>query len=278
MKNIIKRSDLEYNMKDGWYCEVKKTLPPGGNKANEGEEIYIAQKGYAIYARGIISEIKRIEKNSLNEFVKYSLQETNVKDDLYWLSKIKRFSLEKDSFKVHILEYKISNTELLESTIPLEKKFLNRPVWYRVEDDYEFKVPEKNTILTKHIPTKVREEVYHRFKIKLKKGEFAVDIDHFVPLKHGGPGNIIENLIPIGPSINRRKSDSIPSKIYDLGNKFGVKIPSQIIIEHDRFYSSKKEKELALKIIEKINDQSIDKIRSDYKLIRDFHFPSLANA
>ena len=97
-------------------------------------------------------------------------------------------------------------------------------------------------------------------------------------MKHGGPGNIIENLIPIGPSINRRKSDSIPSKIYDLGNKFGVKIPSQIIIEHDRFYSSKKEKELALKIIEKINDQSIDKIRSDYKLIRDFHFPSLANA
>ena len=70
MKNVIKRSDLEYNIKDGWYCEVKKTLPPGGNKANEGEEIYIAQKGYAIYARGIISEIKRIEKNSLNEFVK----------------------------------------------------------------------------------------------------------------------------------------------------------------------------------------------------------------
>ena len=36
MKNVIKRSDLEYNIKDGWYCEVKKTLPHGGNKANEG--------------------------------------------------------------------------------------------------------------------------------------------------------------------------------------------------------------------------------------------------
>ena len=55
MKNVIKRSDLELNIKDGWYCEVKKTNPPGGNNANEGEEIYIAQKGYAIYARGIIS-------------------------------------------------------------------------------------------------------------------------------------------------------------------------------------------------------------------------------
>ena len=185
---------------------------------------------------------------------------------------------EKEPFRVYILEYRVTNTELLNSIIPLEKEFLNQAVWYRVEDDYEFKIPIKNTILTKHIPTKVREELYHRFKIRLKKGEFAVDIDHFVPLNHGGPGNIIENLVPIGPSINRRKSDSIPSKLYDLGEKFGIKVPSQIKIEHDRFYSSKKEKEIAQKIINKINKQSLDDIRHDYKLIRDFHFPSLSNS
>ena len=57
--------------------------------------------------------------------------------------------------------------------------------------------------LTKHIPTKVREEIYHKYKININ--EHPVDIDHFVPLSIGGPGNIIENLIPVGPSINRRK-------------------------------------------------------------------------
>jgi len=278
MKNLIKRPDFNYNIKDGWYCEVRKTHPPAGNKSKEGEEIYIAQNGYAIFARGIISEIKRIEKNGIKEFLNYSLNETNVKSDLYWLTKIKHFSKEKEPFKVHILEYRVTDTELLDNAIPLEKKFLEQTVWYRIDDDYEFTVPEKNNFLTKHIPTKVRQEVYHRFKINLKKGDFAVDIDHFVPLKHGGPGNIIENLIPIGPSINRRKSDSIPSKLYDLGLKHGIKVPSHIKIEHDRFYSSKKEKEIAQKIINKINDQSLVDIRTDYKIIRDFHFPSLSDS
>ena len=64
MKNLIKRKNLNYNIKDGWYCEVKKNMRPSGCNALEGETIYIAQNGYAIFAKGIISEKKII--SSLN--------------------------------------------------------------------------------------------------------------------------------------------------------------------------------------------------------------------
>ena len=275
MKNLIKRKDLNYNIKDGWYCEIKKGSSPNGSKAEVGEEIYIAQNGYAIFAKGVISEKKLIEVNGLSEFVRYSSSETKVKADEYWLSKIRHYSKSKEPYKICILEYKISNTELFENTIPLQEEFLEQSAWYYLEDDFKFKIPEKKEELTKHIPTKVREDVYHRFKINLK--EFAVDIDHFVPAKHGGPGNIIENLIPIGPSLNRRKGDSIPSKLYELGKKFNIKIPAHITVGHNKYYDDSKDKRAARKIIEKINSQSLDEIKGDYKLIRDYHFPSIKN-
>ena len=275
MINLIKRKDLNYNIKDGWYCEIRKGSSPNGSKAKVGEVIYIAQNGYAIFAKGIISQKKIIEVNGLAEFVRYSDSESNVNDDAYWHSKIKHYSKAKEPFKIYILEYKISNTELFENTIPLQKEFLEQTAWYYLDDNFNFSVQEKKYELTKHIPTKVREDVYHKFKINLK--EFAVDIDHFVPAKHGGPGNIIENLIPIGPSLNRRKGDSIPSKLYDLGKKFSIKIPTYIKIHHNKYYNDTRDKRTARKIIEKINAQPIDKIRSDYKLIRDYHYPSIKN-
>ncbi|MCH2022305.1 MAG: hypothetical protein MK207_07450 [Saprospiraceae bacterium] len=278
MKNLIKRKNLDYNIKDGWYCEIKKGSSPNGSKAEVGEEIYIAQNGYAIFAKGVISEKKIIKVNGLAEFVKYSAggpEGTKVKDDVYWYSKIKDFAKEKEPYKICILEYYIKDTELFENTIPLEEQFLKQTVWYYLHDDFKFKIPKNNKELTKHIPTKVRNEVFDKFKINLK--EFSVDIDHFVPSKHGGPGNIFENLIPIGPSINRSKGDSIPSKLYDLGKKFNIKIPAHIKIDPIKYYNGAKEKKEARKIIEKINAQSLDAIRSDYKLIRDYHFPSIKN-
>lgn len=273
MKNLIKRKNLNYNIKDGWYCEVKKNMRPSGCNALEGETIYIAQNGYAIFAKGIISEKKIIEIDNFSDFVKYCLNESMIIDNDYWISKIKEYSKQTKNFKVYILEYKIINTKLFENTIPLEKRFLKQSAWYRIEDDYEFIVPISNSKLTKHIPTKVREEIYHKYKININ--EHPVDIDHFVPLSIGGPGNIIENLIPVGPSINRRKGDKIPSKLFDLSKKFGVDIPSQISIRHDKFYQSTQYKKLAKKIISSLNNQSIENIRKDYKAIRDYHFPSL---
>ena len=146
MKNLIKRKDLNYNIKDGWYCEIKKGSSPNGSKAEVGEEIYIAQNGYAIFAKGVISDKKLIEVDGLSEFVRYSSSETKVKADEYWLSKIRHYSKSKEPYKICILEYKISNTELFENTIPLQEEFLEQSAWYYLEDDFKFIHSKEKTL------------------------------------------------------------------------------------------------------------------------------------
>lgn len=273
MKHLIKRKDLGYTITQGWRCEVKLGSSPSGFKAQKNDIVFVAQNGYAIFAKAVITKIKPIVTLiGLSDFVKYSQQTSKVKDDAFWLSKIKHYSNKKEPFKVFVLEYYLSEIEQFEFCIPLETRFLKQSAWYYLEDDFELKLPKNKTNLTAHIPTKIREEVFHQFKIQ--SNEHIIDIDHFIPRSLGGPGNIIENLIPISPSINRRKSNHVPSKLFDLGEKFNIPVFSYLNVEHSKFYSKPSELALAKKIIEKINTQSIEKIRADYLLIRRFHFPS----
>ena len=46
---------------------------------------------------------------------------------------------------------------------------------------------------------------------------------------------------------------------------------------HNKYYDDSRDKRAARKIIEKINSQSLDEIKGDYKLIRDYHFPAIKN-
>jgi len=273
MKHLIKRKNLEYTIKEGWRCEVRTESKPSGSNAKPNDEIYIAQNGYAIFAKGIIAEVNILELNGLEEFVRFSQHGTNVKDDSFWISKIKNYSSKKVLNKVFVFEYNISNIEQFDYCIPLEKRFLIQSSWYYLEDEFQFTIPENSNELTNHIPTKIREEVYHIFKINSK--EHILDIDHFVPRSLGGPGNIIENLIPISASINRRKGNSVPSKLYDLAKKFGIKTPANFEFKHDKFYSKPLELTLAKRIIEQINAQSITEVKTDYEEIRKAHFPYL---
>ena len=276
MQNLIKRNTTSFKAKDGWYCEVNlRNSPRYSNEITDGEEIYIAENGYAIFAKGIISEKNIIVKNKFEDFVRYALLESKVEDNDFWFTKMKKYAQEKDPLKITILEYKVTNTELLEFTIPLEERFLKRQVWYR-EEDFKFQVTEKTSNLTKHIPTKIRRDLWQIFNINLK--DYTPDIDHFVPVSLNGPGNIIENLVPMGKQINRSKSDKVPSKLFELGKKFNIKVPKHIIedIDSKKYFNPIGEnKELAKKIIEKINKQSIEDIRKDYKYVRDYHIPSL---
>lgn len=272
-KHLIKRKDLNYNIKDGWFCEVKTGGSPSGSRLKKNDLIYIAQSGYAVFGKGYATEVREITKTSTFEkFVYYALNESNVKDDKYWLSKIRSYS-KLDNFKdTYILEYKIEQIEQFDICYPLDSRFLKTSVWYYLEDSFELKMPKNNLELTQHIPTKIREEVYHKYKINIKV--HILDIDHLVPKSLGGPGNIIENLIPISASINRRKSNSVPSKLYDFGGKFGISIPKHIELRHDLFYSKAKELSIAKRIIQKINSQEITKVKEDYNSIKAFHFPS----
>jgi CRISPR/Cas system Type II protein with McrA/HNH and RuvC-like nuclease domain len=111
---------------------------------------------------------------------------------------------------------------------------------------------------------------------KLNSKEHIIDIDHFVPRSIGGPGNIIENLIPISASINRKKSNHVPSKLLDLAKQFGEKKPNNLVVSHDKFYSDRENLNLAKRIVEKINFQTDNELRITYRTIRDFHFPYLS--
>ncbi len=274
MKHLVKRKNLDYKITGGWMCEVKRGGSPSGSKVSINDTVYVAQSGYAIFGKGIVLDVKNIVVvSTLEKFVKYALNNSNIKDDSFWLMKIKQYS-KLDVFQaIHILEYKLGEVEQFERCYPLEERFLKSSAWYYLEDDFSLSELKVNTHLTLHIPTKVRETVYHQFKINSKV--HIVDIDHVVPQSLGGPGNIIENLVPISPSINRRKSNSVPSKLYDLGNKFNIKVPSYIELKHNLFYSSSNELKLAKQIIEKINSQNIEYIKHDYQLVRSYHFPNV---
>ena len=88
MQNLIKRETISFKAKDGWYCEVNLTNSPKySNDITDGEEIYIAQNGYAIFAKGIISEKNIIVKNKFEDFVRYALLESKVEDNDFFLKK-----------------------------------------------------------------------------------------------------------------------------------------------------------------------------------------------
>ena len=103
--HLIKRKNLNYKIFDGWMCEVKKGGKPIGSTLKEGDVVYIAQSGYAIFGKGIVSKIKEIKTfKSLEEFIKYSLHESEVEDDAFWLMKIKEYSKSDHIKDIFILE------------------------------------------------------------------------------------------------------------------------------------------------------------------------------
>jgi hypothetical protein len=271
--HLIKRKDINFDLKDGWYCEFNLNKSPTGIHVKSGDTIYIAQNGYAVYGKGVVNKVLTIEFHSLEEFVHYAMHESNVKDKDYWISKFKDYSDKLPVSRIQGFEYDLKDTECFDFAIPLEKRFLLQPAWYYLEDDFTLSIPSSSKILTAHIPTKIRLEIYQKFKIV--SNEHLIDIDHFVPRSVGGPGNIIENLIPISASINRKKSNHIPSKLLDLAKEFGFDRPKGFILSHDKFYVDKESLRLAEKIVQKINAQELDKVKKTYKRVRDFHFPYL---
>jgi hypothetical protein len=237
--------------------------------------IYVAQNGYAIYGKGTVEKVIKLEFTSFADFVKYALHQSNVLDDRYWFSKFKDYSKGLSVSCIKILEYKLTSTECFDYTIPLEDRFLKQSSWYYLEDSFIIYSPKNIDQLTLHIPTKIRALVYHMYKIV--STDHIIDIDHFVPRSIFGPGNIIENLIPISASINRRKSNHIPSKLLDLAPEFGFQRPKKLVVSHDKFYSDRDSLSLGKKIVEKINRQPVADLRRTYRTIRDFHFPYLSN-
>jgi hypothetical protein len=273
--HLIKRREVDFNLKDGWYCEVSLNKSPIGSKVKSGDTIFVAQNGYAVFGKGVVDQVLNFEFHSLQEFVQYAMHKSNVDDKLYWLAKFKIYSEKLPVSVIKGFEYNLIGTESFDFIIPLEKRFLEQQSWYYLEDDFTLTIPSHSKNITLHIPSKIREDIYHKYKIVSK--EHIIDIDHFVPRSIGGPGNIIENLIPISVSINRRKSNHVPAKLLDLAEDFGLKKLKGFTLSHDKFYSTRDSLTLAKEIVQKINEQEISEIKNTYKIIRDFHYPYLKN-
>ena len=106
-----------------------------------------------------------------------------------------------------------------------------------------------------------------------------IDIDHFVPKSLGGPGNIEENLVPVGLSLNRYKSNQVPSGLFNyaylVSEDFRLRC-SKIEIEQNKYYKDAKSKGMAKIITAKINmKEELNEIRNIYREIKKFHNQNL---
>ena len=242
---LIKRSnsfrDLKKNnSKKKGYFEItisKDKRNPPSHKLKMHDIIYVAETSGGIYAKGKVVKTLSVDVfSTIEEVLDYSKQ---FKDDSYWLDKIRLFKdkLSSDSnYKLRCHQY-YTNQKLLKRTIPYNgplkeydasiKRGLasiffelkEKDVKYLNENpDYSLKQVKK---LDPKIPGDLRLKIYSFFNQNYSIGHL-IDVDHFVPKSVGGPGNIIENLVPIGLSLNRYKSDSIPRSFFEvaLNNDF----------------------------------------------------------
>ena len=214
------------NNKSLFETAIKKNSPVS-SKLLLGDIIYIAETKYGIYAKGMVSTIFDIvEIKSMDEAIKFYKKYKTI-DANYWMTKIIDFDKaigQNSNAILKFQEYQI-NQKLLSRTIPLigpldKAKFWQGMVLLDEEKTNYIENPlyEEEHELKAEIPSSLKMDIYSLFNQKLRITHW-IDIDHFVPKSAGGPGNIIENLVPIGLGLNRYKSNSIPRGLFEVANK-----------------------------------------------------------
>lgn len=301
--HILNRRDIETSARkkrragEGWTTESRIGSRPPGFYATEGADkrgdiVYINLSGYGVVARGEIIDRTANTFFSIEEVLDFvRSKKAKDKSRLFWggiiLDKCKTISKTKP---LHVLEI-LSRYDLLPHLIRLDpKKFKNR--WsYRtldgpLEDKENYQEENFNPLIPNHLKRDIQ-IISNQFS-----KDFVFDVDHFVPKSCGGPGNIIENLIPLNSSVNRGKSDSIPAGLFEEARKYPAIInhPDVLKIKSDylsaerkysitEFFENAKARDLAKIIIRIINakDFNIDEAKSFYKHVRDFHFPKFSD-
>ncbi len=273
-KHLIKRKNVKnYQVKNGWYCETKIGNRPIGSIAKINDTIYIAETGYAIFAKGVIKQTNLFEFDNIEKFTQHVMNETNVKDVEYWFKKLKNYYNRDVMNNIFIFEYKITNTVLLDRTYPIDN-YRGQNAWYYLPDNFDLsEVKHHNTFLTLHIPSRIRREVYNMYK--LNSTAHLIDIDHFVPKSIGGPGNIIENLVPLGQSLNRAKSNEIPSRLFEYATDEEKRRINSLEMHPNKFYKGADYIRIGQNIVTRINQKPEEELKEIYKEIRNFHFPYL---
>lgn len=297
--HILNRRDIETSSRkrrksgEAWTTETRIGSRPAGFKATEdaekrGDIVYLNLSGYGVVAKGKI--INRIPNtfNRIEEVLEY-VRSKEAKDNsrLFWgeiiIDKCKTISKNKP---LHVLEL-LSHFEVLPNLIRLDsKKFSNQWSYKTLEGPLEKEENYEEEKFNPLIPNHLKRDI--QIISSLLSKDFVYDIDHFVPKSCGGPGNIIENLIPLNSSVNRGKRDSIPAGLFKEARKYSAimnhanitKINSDYLssdkkYEETQFFDDAKARDLAKIIIKIINSQEFDieEAKSFYKNVRGFHFP-----
>ena len=98
-----------------------------------------------------------------------------------------------------------------------------------------------------------------------------------MPQSIGGPGNIPENLVPVGFNLNRYKSDLIPIGLFYTAKNYPL---LQMYCEKyffetkESFIKSPEITDKATKIIEKVKTMDMNSIRTFFKKVLEYHHPS----
>lgn len=288
MQHLIKRNKnysdtgvLDHKSGLSWFTETRRNGTPAGYNCEIGETVWVAESGYAIYGKGVIKEKSKLYKfKSINDFLR-KRSGLKASDDKYAMNIINKiFEKSKSPFK-YLGCFEIAvDLEILERPIEISDRFKWQSTWYIVEDDYQFEDQEStSSILTSHIPSALRSEVYYKLS-KVAKIH-AIDVDHFVPKSLGGPGNIIQNLVPIGFSINRYKSNRVPKGLFVISNSDSYQslnpmVPKSYIDEKNELLEQSKYKDATRKIIAEVNSWEFDDLKKFYYKVLKHHHPEYA--
>jgi hypothetical protein len=271
-----------------WFTQTKIGTKPHGSKCEIGDIAYIYIKGYGVVAKGKIKNKKISSFNFLEDIFNFIKKEAKYKNTIgaksFWGNDVmdKLSTKENGKLNYYVLEVQI-DLELLDEVIILDpdnSKLNNRNPWvYLDEPIEEYKIQSDE--LSPIIPPQLRQKIQIAFNSV--DSDFVYDIDHCVPKNCGGPGNIIENLIPLNLSTNRYKSDKIPSGLFYVANsnkKISNKIKSKYFKEkyHKKgcFMKERDAKDDAKKITNLVKEiLTFEEIKTFYNDVRKFHYPGI---
>lgn len=296
MKNfLIKRSPSltqngilkKENSERKGYSESGTKKPPS-LKLRPGDQIYVAETNYGIYAKGKVVDTK--EFKIFKDIKEIILDFENKKDAKYCFELILKLLKAKEKNKKAVLyfhEYFIEQ-KLLNTIIPLEGQLYSlkkiQSAFSELNEETVKLIENPNSVsnlkLNGNIPGALRQYLYSFFNSKYNVSTW-IDIDHFVPKSIGGPGNILENLVPIGFSLNRYKSNSIPVGLFIVASKYEelkeFSKPEELKSQKIDFLKSAKSRDLASKIVEKVNmweqTKNLESVRIFYKSVLEYHHP-----
>ena len=202
-----------------WFTQTKIGSRPSGSKCEIGDIAYIYIIDYGVVAKGEIRDIKISSFSFLEDVFSFIKKEAKYKNTTgaksFWGNEVinKLSSRTDGKLNYYVLEVQV-DLELLDEAIlldPNNSKLKGQNSWIYLNDPIEEYKIQSNE-LSSIIPPQLRQKIQIAFNSV--SNDFVYDIDHFVPKKWGGPGNIIENLIPLNLSTNRNKSDKIPSGLF----------------------------------------------------------------